>query len=87
MKRKLKDINIPIKMKIEDLTKESVYNKYSDATNIEFRGDINLEVFGKKIIIGNILIDEDYQKISEVIKRVKEVFLSHIRYLRFDVKY
>lgn len=87
MKRKLKDINIPIKMKIENLTKESVYNKFSDSTDIEFYGDVVLEVFGEKIKIGDIMIVEYYKTMSEIIERLKEVFLSHIKYLFFDVRY
>ncbi|KKN30001.1 hypothetical protein LCGC14_0838180 [marine sediment metagenome] len=85
-KKKIKDINIPIKLKVEKLTKELVYNQFSKQSNIEFHGELILDVFGKKINIGYIMTDSRYDTISDLMQRVKDTFLSHIRYFNVYIR-
>lgn len=86
-KRKINDINIPIKMKVSDLTKTVEYNKFSKEVETTFYGDVILEVFGKKIVIGSIFtLPDSHKTIDSLYKRIKQVFLSHVQFFRFDVR-
>ncbi len=89
-KKKLKDINIPIKMKIQNLTKELIprEKKYSweNPTNVSFYGNIYLEVYGEKLKIGDIMTWEYYKTMPELMKSIKEMFLAHLRHFHFDIR-
>jgi len=91
MKRKLKDINIPIKMKVQNVTKEVVINKEKhswEKNDARFHGDIYLEVFGQKLNIGDVMMDPDFygghKTISDVKEAIRRRFLAHMRTFKMD---
>ena len=74
-------------MKVSKLKKTVEYNKFSKEVETEFDGEVILEVFGEKILIGNIsTMGNSHKTIDSLFKRIKPVFLSHIQYFKFDIR-
>jgi len=86
MKKKINDINIPIKMSIKNLTKDTFHNQFNNTTQIDFSGEIILEAFGEKERIGIISTDGRHETIAELMKEIKSEFLSHVNFFKFDVR-